>query len=57
VRGVLQSLVGKKGGGGGAGAGLASYLLFEPVFTEALMALGQRDAYANKEELMAFLAN
>ena len=56
VRSVLQSLVGKKGGGGGAGAGLASYLLFEPVFTEALMALGQRDAYTQKDQLLAFLA-
>jgi NTE family protein len=56
VRSVLQSLVGKSAGGGAAGAGLASYLLFEPVFTEALMALGQRDAYARKEELLGFLA-
>ncbi len=57
VRSVLQSLAGNAGGGGAAGAGLASYLLFEPAFTEALMALGQRDAYARKEELMAFLAD
>lgn len=59
VRGVLQALAGggttKKGEGGGvAGAALASYLLFEPSFTQALMALGQHDAYAQKEALMAF---
>ena len=55
VRSVLQSLAGKSAGGGSAGAGLASYLLFEPVFTEALIALGQHDAYARKEDLMAFI--
>ncbi len=54
VRGVLQSLAGKSAGGGSAGAALASYLLFEPAFTGALMALGQRDAYARKEELLRF---
>ncbi|MFM7331413.1 MAG: patatin-like phospholipase family protein [Brachymonas sp.] len=62
VRSVLQALAGQasgKGasGGGVAGAALVSYLLFEPSFTLALMALGQRDAYANKEALMAFFAS
>jgi NTE family protein len=57
VRSVLHSLAGKSSNSGAAGASLASYLLFEPVFTEALMALGQRDAYARKEELLAFLAD
>ncbi|MBS7807982.1 patatin-like phospholipase family protein [Variovorax sp. PCZ-1] len=56
VRSVLASLAGKAAAGGSAGAGLASYLLFEPAFTQALIALGERDAYARKEELMAFLA-
>lgn len=40
----------------GGGAALASYLLFEPGFVKALMALGQRDALARKDELLAFLA-
>jgi NTE family protein len=35
-------------------AGLASYLLFEPAFVQALVALGERDAYARKAELLAF---
>lgn len=44
---------------GGLGAiktagGLASYLLFEPGFVKALMELGAHDAYARKEELLAF---
>jgi NTE family protein len=37
------------------GAGLASYLLFEPAFVQALVTLGERDAYAHKAELLAFL--
>jgi len=37
--------------GGGA---LASYLLFEPGFVQALVTLGEHDAYARKEELLAF---
>ncbi len=36
------------------GAAIASYLLFEPAFVKALMALGERDAYARKSELLAF---
>jgi NTE family protein len=28
--------------------------LFEPGFVKALMALGERDAYARKDELLAF---
>jgi len=39
----------------GRGAALASYLLFEPDFIGALLALGERDAYARKAELLAFL--
>jgi NTE family protein len=38
-------------GGGGA---LASYLLFEPGFVQALIAMGENDAFARKKELMAF---
>ena len=37
-----------------SGAALASYLLFEPGFITALMALGERDAYARKSELIDF---
>ncbi|WP_395059463.1 patatin-like phospholipase family protein [Polaromonas sp.] len=40
--------------GSPSGAALASYLLFEPGFVKALMALGERDAYARKDELLAF---
>jgi NTE family protein len=40
--------------GSASGAALASYLLFEPGFVKALMALGEHDAYARKEELLAF---
>jgi NTE family protein len=36
-------------------AGLASYLLFEPAFVNAVVALGERDAYAHKDQLLAFL--
>lgn len=39
--------------GGGA---LASYLLFEPGYVQSLIALGESDAYARKDELMAFFA-
>jgi NTE family protein len=33
---------------------LASYLLFEPGFIDALMRLGQRDAYARAAEIIEF---
>lgn len=52
VRQALDGLGALKGGGGA----LASYLLFEPGFVRALVALGERDAYARKEELLAFMA-
>lgn len=44
--------LGAKGSPGGAA--LASYLLFEPGFVHALMALGERDAMARREDLLAF---
>ncbi len=53
VRRALAGLSGKPGVAG-AGAGLASYLLFEPEFVQPLMALGERDAYARKHELLEF---
>ena len=40
----------------GGGGTLASYLLFEPGFTQALMTMGENDAYAKKTELLAFFA-
>jgi NTE family protein len=40
----------------GSGAALASYLLFEPEFISALMALGQADVQARADEILAFLA-
>ncbi|MDP1954664.1 MAG: patatin-like phospholipase family protein [Polaromonas sp.] len=40
--------------GSPSGAALASYLLFEPGFANALMDLGRRDAHARQDELMAF---
>ncbi len=51
VRRALGGLGALKGGGGA----LASYLLFEPGFVQALIGLGEQDAYARKEELLAFL--
>jgi NTE family protein len=39
--------------GGGA---LASYLLFEPGYVQSLIAMGESDAYARKDELLAFFA-
>ena len=50
VRRALGGLGALKGGGGV----IASYLLFEPGFVQKLVALGERDAYARKDELMAF---
>ena len=54
VRRALGGLGALKGGGGGA---LASYLLFEPSFVQALIALGEQDAYARKAQLLAFFAS
>ena len=39
----------------GSGAALASYLLFEPGFIQALMALGRADVQARAGEIRAFL--
>jgi NTE family protein len=38
----------------GGGGTLASYLLFEPDFVQALIALGESDAYAKKAQLLDF---
>jgi len=50
LRRALGGLGAMRGGGGA----LASYLLFEPGFVQALVALGEQDAYARKDELLAF---
>ncbi len=39
----------------GSGAGLASYLLFEPPYTRALMDLGYRDTLARRDAVLTFL--
>lgn len=51
VRALLRGLGGTKGNG----AALTSYLLFDPVFCRALLALGYADAMARRDELEAFL--
>ena len=49
--GVLDT----KYGANASAAALASYLLFEPGFVQALMALGEHDAWRRQDELKAFL--
>jgi NTE family protein len=51
----LRALLRVMGARGTAGAQLASYLMFEASFTQEIMALGQRDAMAQREELMEFI--
>ena len=51
VRNALGGLGALRGGGA-----LASYLLFEPGFVQALVALGEQDAFARKSELLSFFA-
>jgi NTE family protein len=53
VHRVLEGLGALKG----SGAGLASYLLFEPGFLRALMALGTQDVALRQEELLEFFSN
>jgi NTE family protein len=52
VRHALGGLGALRTGGGA----LASYLLFEPDFVQALVTLGEQDAYARKDELLAFFS-
>lgn len=49
IRNALGGLGALRGGGA-----LASYLLFEPAFVQALITLGEQDAFARKAELLAF---
>jgi len=51
----LRALLRVMGARGSAGAELASYLMFESTFTRELIALGIKDAFAQREELLEFL--
>jgi NTE family protein len=53
----VRRALGGLGALNGNGGSLASYLLFEPGFVQALVALGEQDAYARKEELLAFIGS
>lgn len=50
----VQRAVGGLGALKAGGGSIASYLLFEPAFVQALVTLGEQDAYARKDELLAF---
>ncbi len=52
---TVRALLTPLGGTEARGAAFASYLLFEPEFTQALIALGEKDAMAQEHELAAFL--
>lgn len=59
TRDTLRGL-GALGGEGrelGSAAALTSYLLFEPPFVNAVMHLGEQDALAQKDELLAFFGD
>jgi NTE family protein len=56
VRGLLRG-VGVRGSGSAAqGAALASYMLFQSGYTRELMALGEQDVAARRDEVLAFFA-
>jgi NTE family protein len=54
VRAMLRGMGVTGQGRDARGAALASYLLFEAPYTRALMALGEADAMARREEVVAF---
>lgn len=54
---ALRRALGGLGALRAGGGPLASYLLFEPAFVQALVTLGEQDAYARKDDLLAFFAS
>jgi NTE family protein len=52
--GPVRTLLGGIGATEARGAALASYLLFERGYTRELMALGQRDTYARRRDVLEF---
>jgi len=57
VRAMLRALGVSGEGESARGAALASYLLFEPGFTRELMALGEGDTLARRDEVERFFAS
>jgi NTE family protein len=51
---ITRKALGDAGGLAGSGAAMASYLLFEPGFVNALIALGGHDAQAREADIAAF---
>jgi NTE family protein len=52
---AIRHAMGALGVLNGSGGTLASYLLFEPRFVQALIAMGERDALARKDELLELI--
>ena len=52
---VIRDALGALGVLKGSGGTLASYLLFEPGFVQSLIAMGEEDAHAQKDELLELI--
>lgn len=52
---LVRRLLSAVGGSGGLGAALASYLLFEPPYLQALIRLGREDALARRHAVLRLL--